>query len=381
MKSVLIVSRNFPPLTGGMERLLYHVYLELAKGFRCRVVSPRGGSRFVDRPEDIWEAPLNPVPLFLAIAFLKAFWICLRERPAVILAGSGLAAPVAVVLARIFGAVSVTVVHGLDLVADSDIYQKLFVPFIRRSDYLIANSDNTARLATAAGAQPDKITVIHPGADVEPQERGGSVAGLRKELRLEGAKILLSVGRLIPRKGIAEFIAHAFPAIKRQVPAVKFLIIGDAPENALNRSRDVPAKIRAVIAANTFEQDILLLGKVDDETLARAYRAADLFVFPAIDMEDDVEGFGMVAVEAAAHGLPVVAFAAGGIPDAVCESVSGYLVEPGDYEGLAARVIAFFEGERAGVSRDSCLRHAQRYSWQRYGELVRDFFDKNVFSG
>jgi phosphatidylinositol alpha-1,6-mannosyltransferase len=105
---------------------------------------------------------------------------------------------------------------------------------------------------------------------------------------------------------------------------------------------------------------------VDDATLASAYRESDLLIFPVLDLPGDVEGIGMVAVEAAAHGLLTVAFAAGGVPDAVKEGVSGYLVVPGDYVSLTDTIVRCLS-EKSSTWSGRCIAHAKNFSWDLYG--------------
>lgn len=370
-KNALIITRNFPPLTGGMEKMLLYTYRALAERYGCRVVAPKGAGRFVREPQAASEVPLRPLPLFLAAAFIKAFFSCLRQRPGVIVAGSGLVAPIAVALARIFGAKAVTIVHGLDLIVENVIYQKVFVPFIRRSDCVMANSTNTRALAVAKGVTPDRLTIIHPGVELDCGRDHGKSTGFRDRFAADKVKILLSVGRLMPRKGLAEFIEKSFVNIIRQVPEARLAIIGGEPADALNRKGAEVERIRLLIARHGLEGKVLLLGRVSDEVLLDAYRESDLFVFPVIETPGDVEGFGMVAVEAAAHGLPVVAFHAGGIGDAVQDGQSGFLVAPGNYEQLTKVIVACLQSPEKGIDRQDCLRHAEKFSWQHFGEKLR----------
>jgi len=121
---------------------------------------------------------------------------------------------------------------------------------------------------------------------------------------------------------------------------------------------------------------IRFLGPVSDEVLTQAYAAARLLVFPVMESAHDVEGFGMVAIEAAAHGVPTVAFAAGGVTDAVAPGISGELVPPGDYRGIAEAILRNVSVEPSVETRDQCRKFAAAFSWERYGEkLVRICLD------
>jgi phosphatidylinositol alpha-1,6-mannosyltransferase len=113
-----------------------------------------------------------------------------------------------------------------------------------------------------------------------------------------------------------------------------------------------------------------MLGAVSEEDLRGAYDASTVHVFPVRDIPGDVEGFGMVAIESAAQGLPTVAFDCGGVPDAVADGISGRLVKAGDYAAFAAAVI---DVSRAGRETFDvpCRRFAAGFEWTSFGEKMR----------
>jgi phosphatidylinositol alpha-1,6-mannosyltransferase len=114
-----------------------------------------------------------------------------------------------------------------------------------------------------------------------------------------------------------------------------------------------------------WEDAIRWRGTCSDAEFADAYAGADMHVFPGRDMPGDVESFGMVAVEAAAHGLPTVAFATGGVVDAVAENESGYLITPDDYPAFANAVLEIM-AQRDSL-RASCLAFSRRFAWPAFG--------------
>ena len=172
------------------------------------------------------------------------------------------------------------------------------------------------------------------------------------------------------RKGIAEFIRHALPAIRSEIPDVQLLVIGSEATNALKHKEGVRAGIEAAIRETGLEPNVTLLGSVDDACLSDAYFASDAMVFPVLDLPGDVEGFGMVAVEAAAHGLPTVAFAVGGVPDAVAQGESGWLVPAGDVVGMIEGVLRVLRTPDK-ASADRCRQHAERFGWPVFDQKLR----------
>ena len=401
---ILLVTRNLPPLVGGMERLNWHMAEELAKVADVRIVGPDGSAALAPVAIAVREAPLKPLWKFLWRARSLARSEARGWKPDLVLAGSGLTAPIARSAARACGARMAVYVHGLDIAVRHAIYRAVWLPAIRRADRVIANSHATAELCRVAGVDPARIGIVHPGVDMprdvyepspgatrhprpagegnrseplSPRERGRGegpdprdAASFRERHALGGRPLLLSVGRLSARKGLREFVTRALPRIVAAQPDVMLLIVGDAPNQALHAETQTPASIKAAADAAGVGDCIHFLGKVSDEELLALYRTADVHIFPIREILGDPEGFGMVAVEAAAHGLPTVAFATGGVIDAVAEAASGHLVELGNYATFAETVVRTL-AEREQL-RSSCIDFARRFAWPKFGEAFAE---------
>jgi phosphatidylinositol alpha-1,6-mannosyltransferase len=370
---ILMLTRNFPPLLGGMERLLFHAYVELRKSFDVDVVGPAGCEAYTEAGSLVRGCRLRPLPLFLLLCYARGRKLARVVRPDLILAGSGLTALPAVLLARALDIPAVTVLHGLDLVVNHGLYQRFFVPAIRRCDVVIVNSRNTGELARHKGIDPGRIRVLNPGVTLPDPQSSPDAASFRAERGIgEEEIILLSVGRLTRRKGLAEFVEKVLPGLVGENPRFRLLIVGGNATRALRGSGNEQQRITAAAARAGLERHVTFLGAVSEEELSRAYASARCLVFPVLDLPDDVEGFGMVAAAAAAHGLPTIAFAAGGVPDAVASGVSGTLVPAGDYEGMAKAILENASVEVPGEVRARCRKFAERFAWDRYGaELNR----------
>ena len=185
-----------------------------------------------------------------------------------------------------------------------------------------------ARLAPALrGARLEQLSsgvdtgVFHPGA-------GG--ADVRRRLGLGSRPVVVCVSRLVPRKG-QDVLIRALPAIRQRVPGAALLCVGDGP--------DAP-RLRALAASVGVPDDVVLTGAVPWEELPAHYDAGDVFAMPCRTRRGglEVEGLGIVYLEASATGLPVVAGRSGGSPDAVLEGETGHVLDGTSVTQVADRV-------------------------------------------
>lgn len=369
-RQFLLVTRNLPPLRGGMERLNARLAGQLSLSVDMCVIGPHGSESMAAPGLEVFGCPRPGVAAFLIWSLWKAARLALKRRPAWVLGGSGLAAPAVLLASIASGARRAVYLHGLDVVVDHPVYRLLWLPAIRRMHALIANSRNTAALAARSGIDSSRTEVVVPGVDSPLPPDASMGVDFRRRHGLGDRRILLSVGRLTERKGLAAFVEGALPAIVRRYPDVILLVIGDSAPNALLRgATDVRAQVEQVVLRSHLSDNVRFLGPVEEDELHYAYEASDLHVFPVVERSGDVEGFGMVAIEAAAHGRSTVAFAVGGVSDAVKDGESGYLVVPGDYATFAARVCDVLDRGRDFFSASARV-FAGALSWERFGDDV-----------
>lgn len=236
------------------------------------------------------------------------------------------AAPVGMLLHRLFGTPYLVVAHGIEVWGDVGPRRQAA---LRRAARIMSVSHFTARmLATAQGVPLERISVVHPCVDPELFSLAGSTDGPTRS----GPITLLTVARLSAQeryKG-CDTVIQALPAVAARAGPVQYAIIGDGDDR---RRLEALAQDRGVDAAVAFA------GYVGRRDLAARYRACDIFVMPSVTERRPGgwagEGFGIVYLEAAAFGRPVVTGAGGGAPEAIQEGVTGFTVDGRDVEAVA----------------------------------------------
>jgi D-inositol-3-phosphate glycosyltransferase len=232
---------------------------------------------------------------------------------------------------------------------------------LRRADHVVATcSDELAELV-ALGADPRRVTVVPCGADLD-------LFGTHQapEPRPDGVHRLVSVGRLVERKGVADAIAAL-----RHLPDTELVVAGGPPRRRLDDDEEV-RRLRAVARDCGVEDRVDFRGCVSRERLPALIRSADLAVCVPW-----YEPFGIVPLEAMACGVPVIASAVGGLLDSVADGVTGVHVPPRCPEAIAAAARALLDDQqrRLAMGAAGARRVRIRYSWQRVAAATLDVYE------
>jgi D-inositol-3-phosphate glycosyltransferase len=243
-------------------------------------------------------------------------------------------------------------------------------------DNVIApNPDERAELVWRLGANNARICTVPPGVDLDRfHPRDGERA--RRRLNLPDNPLVLFVGRVDPVKGI-DTLLDAFHALSRQSWAeqrLKLVFVGGTLLPAADRMRVGPDLQPVVAQARELgiADDILFRGSEPQDILPDYYSAATVCAVPS-----RYESFGLVAVEAMACGLPVVASRAGGLKFTVEEEISGLLVPPDDPTALAAALTRVINDRALRASLQVGARQASiRFSWQSIGPAMLQLYER-----
>lgn len=229
---------------------------------------------------------------------------------------------------------------------------------------VFANSSNSRRLLLEQwGVPAERVHVIHPGVDTEAFCPGLDGRTLRSRVASPEDILFLSVGRLQRRKG-HDMVLRALARLRVSMPNVRYAVVGGG-EHADVLQKDV---------SDLGLGDIVhFIGSADQADIPAWYAACDVFVMPNRTDGVDFEGFGIVFLEAAASGKPVIGGRSGGVPEAVEDGVTGTLVSGEDVAELAAAMadLATAPDKRRRMGEAGRLRACAGFTWAASAERLR----------
>lgn len=262
----------------------------------------------------------------------------------------------------------ITINHGRDVTLPVGIYQ-WFVPKIFASlDGVISVSRATRKECIKRGMEPEKGVALPNGFDFKKlnnfPDKEESRERLQKNFRipLENKFMLLTVGRKVKRKGHEWFVREVMPKLEDNIV---YVTVGDGPEFD---------NIDEAVTESTHENRIFLLGRQPDEVLKQAYAAADLFVMPNIPVEGDMEGFGIVLLEANMARTPAVAADLEGIKDVIEQGKNGYRVPTRNADKFAETVKQALSNNLEQFSQETRSYVQEQFSWRHVAQQYIEFF-------
>lgn len=367
---ILFLTRAYSQHAGGMERLSYEMIAAAQKqpGVSVSIIAHRG-SRATS-------------PLFNLTALPQA--LAHAQQADVIHLGDPMLAFLGWLLKLLTKKPVTVTVHGLDITYPNFLYQLYLKLFFRNFDHYLPISTHVAQLLSSRHLPAGRpVSVLTPGVSdrfFDPTIPRDQLAQLLKR-DITNTHVLFTSGRLIKRKGHAWFIENVLPKLPQNV---LYVIAGEGPEkekiqsisehtpadsgdlargegilNVKNSQRDSePESRRGDASAN-----VILLSRVTDDQLKILYNTVDAFIMPNIPVKDDVEGFGLVLLEAALCQRPVFAANLEGIPDAIHDGRNGTLLPPQNAPAWISALKNFLSNpETNPAARDYTIAH---FNWQK----------------
>lgn len=335
MTRVLLVTNDFPPRQGGIQSFVHGMATRLPTEHLVVYSSTSPGAAAFDRDQPFpvvrdRTSMLLPTP---RVARRAASIAREHDCDAVLF---GAAAPLGLLaegLKRRTGIrQAVAITHGHEVGwAKLPVARGLLHRIAEHTDIVTYLTDYTRhRLAPVVGKVTD-LRQLTFGIDIDEFSPEVDGEGMRRRHGLGDAPVVVCVSRLVPRKG-QDSLIDAFGVVRRAVPDARLLLVGGGPYEK---------HLRARIAARGLDDVVVVTGSVPRDELANYYAAGDVFAMPCRTRRRglDVEGLGVVYLEASATGLPVIAGDSGGAPEAVRDGETGYVVPGGDTETLSKRLV------------------------------------------
>jgi phosphatidylinositol alpha-1,6-mannosyltransferase len=353
---LLVLTPDFPPTPGGIQLLTYRVAAGL-DGFQTSVFTfAVPGDADFDRDSGLATSRLGlarlPAPVRIgalnAIAVVRA----LRTRPDVVLSAHIVTAPAAAAIARALRIPWVQYFHANEIGGKP----RLAKFAVRAADAVIAVSSYTASLIAATGARPRVLRLIPPGVEL-PAERVHE---------RPAHPTILTVARLRDRYKGHDVLIAALAIVRKRVPDAELVVIGDGP---------LRGELEALARAAGVGEAVRFLGTLPDEQRDRWLRRCDVFAMPSQLPEDGRagEGFGIVYLEAAAYGKPVVAGNVAGALDAVADGETGLLVDPTAPAAVAEAIARLLlDRELARRMGDAGAERAAGFAWPLIAARVQE---------
>ena len=374
---ILLVSELFPPAVGGTAEVFGNVYARLGDVATTVLTDGSGnGDRSVPSFKQIHERRmatghwglLHPRGLAHHLGIARAIRRAAGDGIAAIHCGRVLPEGLSALLASTSGAPPYFCwAHGEELgyIDSSRELRRLAATVYGRARGVLANSHNTAALLARRGVPSSAIHVIRLG--VEHDRFRPSVPGaeaLRRTLAPDGQILLLTVGRLQRRKG-HDLVLEALKRWGEAARRIRYVIVGDGEERQ---------RLEQMVRDFDLGSVVVFAGKAPSSTLPQYYGAADLFIHPNRVEGADFEGFGIVFLEAAAAGLPVIAGRSGGVPEAVLDQVTGLLVSGTDSEELQRAMTDLISNpaRRREMGEAGRARVLAEFTWQRAADRVAE---------
>jgi phosphatidylinositol alpha-1,6-mannosyltransferase len=383
---ILILTPSLFPVPGGLQRYTFNLAQSLAeKGNNVFVISLLGNPALNNTPANLSFLELQGWyeinSGFFAKVKQKSFFyfelsrqISKFQPEQIICTWWDPLGYLALTLALLKNIPFLSIAHGQEVMRlPENMVAKISKRILRKwvfskSSAVVAVSQFTKDNVVKLGLKPERVNVIPNGLSDEyiADALNYFKENSRKILGLNG-KIILQVGRLIPRKGHANALKALKIALSQVSQPIYYVVVGSGPQKQFLENQ---AEILGV------KENVIFAGYIPDEMLHHYFSASDIVIMTSDNPQNpgDVEGFGIVYLEGYAHAKPVIGAKSGGVPDAIIQGETGFLVQPEDEWALAERIIYLLNNpdyaEKMGASNKILVK--QKWNWDL---LVGEFIE------
>lgn len=252
------------------------------------------------------------------------------------------------------------VLHGMDLGMSKKSARKKWLAkkIMVNANHLVCNSNYTAKVAREFLVEEEwgKISVVNPGVDNPKFQDTNFKIQISGKHNLQNKIILLSVGRLVKRKGF-DMVIKALPDALKEAPDLVYVVAGAGEEEKSLKEAAIKLGL---------EKKVLFLGDISDQEKWNWLDLCDMFIMPSRNINGDFEGFGIVFLEANLAQKPVIAGDSGGVGDAVANGLNGLLVNPEDIDDISLAIVELTKDKdlRERLGREGKKR-AEEFLWPK----------------
>ncbi len=371
----LLLTSDYLPAIGGISILLSRIVRCLTnRGISVLTTSTTSSNQNLNLQADTQIIRTNfnvnvgnfRLPFELFKIFIYTLSTLKKTQSKVLLVGEvfplGL---IGLILKFFFRVRFITFSHGSDsLFAPNKIRNFLVGLIFRNADYVICFSDYTKGNLLKWSIQEERIRKVAVGIDTGLFSPGVDSASIKEKFNLRNRRVILTVNRLTPRKGI-DTVINCLPQLIKEVPEILYMVIGEGLDK--QRLYDLSGELN-------LEKHVLFVGEIEHEDLPAFFAASEIFVNAVREIKDpknpQSEGFGLVNIEASACARAVIAGATGGVTDSIEDEKTGLLVNAGDKKELEDAILRLLKDKTFAKK----LAHAGRE------KVLRDFRMKNMQS-
>jgi phosphatidylinositol alpha-1,6-mannosyltransferase len=377
-KKTLFITNDFGPRAGGIESFIIGLIERLPYGSTTVYTSAQGDTNEYDAA---WlekygvRVIRDRAKILLPTPRITGEIVRLIKGEAIETVAFGAAAPLALMASRLRGA---GVARVIALTHGHEVWWSKVFPFtlamrrIGSSVDVLTYLGEFTRTAIAGALAPksaDAMVKIAPGIDTEHFAPIDS-SSLRESLGLGEKKIIVSVGRLVHRKGQDRLI-ESMRAIVQEVPTAHLLLIGEGPYRQ---------HLQALVRKYALDDHISFIGRIQYADLPQYICIGEIFAMPSRSrfFGLEVEGLGIVYLEASACGLPVIAGASGGAPDAVIDGTTGVVVDGLDNAAIAVAAINLLNNPTQARLMGQAGRRwiVEKWNWQIWADAFKKLINE-----
>ena len=380
MKKTLLLTENFPPKEGGSSRWFWELYSRLPNDKVLIVANDTPEGREFDKTHelDIVRIELESTEWGLASTKgLGFYWETIRKVLKLIKeygieeVHCGRVIPEGVIaraLKLLAGARYNCFVHGEDVetAATSREHSLLVKNVCKNASMLICNSENTANIVHKLGFDSgSKCEVLHPGVDTSRFEVAAPDTSFRQQMGWSGKRVLLTVGRLQRRKG-QDFLIKSMPALLKEFPDLFYAVVGRG---------ECYDELISLVDQHKLHDNVCVYPDMDDEALIKCYQQCDIFILPNRTIDNDIEGFGMVLVEAQVCGKPVIAGDSGGTRETMNIGKTGHIIDCSSTENLLKELSPILRNREIVDGEVDIADYAKkRFNWDQHVAKAKRLF-------